>query len=67
ESDGISDPNFTPDPNDPAKKHDPMCDPNAANQYNSAYKTGAMDNAPHAGRWFPEAFHVLLQNAYPPL
>jgi cellulose 1,4-beta-cellobiosidase len=67
ESDGISDPNFEPDPNDPAKKHDPMCDPNANNRYNSAFKTGAMPNAPHAGRWFPEAFQVLLQNAFPPL
>jgi cellulose 1,4-beta-cellobiosidase len=67
ESDGISDPNFTPDPNDPNKKHDPMCDPNANNRYNSAFKTGALDNAPHAGRWFPEAFQVLLQNAFPPL
>jgi cellulose 1,4-beta-cellobiosidase len=67
ESDGISEPNFTPDPNDPAKKHDPMCDPDANNRYNAAFKTGALDNAPHAGRWYPEAFRVLLQNAYPPL
>jgi len=28
--------------------------------------TGALDNAPHAGRWFPEAFEILLENAYPP-
>jgi cellulose 1,4-beta-cellobiosidase len=67
ESDGISDPNFEPDPNDPAKQHDPMCNPTGTNQYNSAYGTGAMDNAPHAGRWFPQAFQLLLQNAYPPL
>jgi cellulose 1,4-beta-cellobiosidase len=67
ESDGISDPNFTPDPNDPAKRHDPMCDPNARNTSNNALGTGAMPNAPHAGRWFPEAFRTLLQNAYPPL
>ena len=67
ESDGISDPNFEPDPNDPAKQFDPMCDPNAQSTYNSAYPTGAMPNAPHAGRWFPEAFQTLLQNAYPPL
>jgi cellulose 1,4-beta-cellobiosidase len=67
ESDGISDPNFTPDPNDPAKRHDPMCDPNARNTSNNALGTGAMSGAPHAGRWFPEAFQLLLQNAYPPL
>jgi cellulose 1,4-beta-cellobiosidase len=67
ESDGISDPNFEVDPNDPAKKHDPMCDPNAKSHYNSTYGTGALPNAPHAGRWFPEAFQILLQNAYPPL
>ena len=64
ESDGISDPNFELDPNDPAKQHDPMCDPLATRPDGKA-KTGAMDNAPHAGRWFPEAFQVLLENAYP--
>jgi cellulose 1,4-beta-cellobiosidase len=67
ESDGISDPNFEPDPNDPAKQHDPMCDPNAQNRYNNAYPTGSLPNAPHAGRWFPEAFRILVQNAYPAL
>lgn len=67
ESDGISDPNFPIDPNDPNKKHDAMCDPNAQNRYDNSYPTGALDNAPHAGRWFPEAFQVLVENAYPPL
>lgn len=67
ESDGISDPNFPIDPNDPAKQHDPMCDPNAPNRDNNAVGTGALDNAPHAGRWFPEAFQILIENAYPPL
>ena len=69
ESDGISDPNFVPDPNDPAKQHDPMCNPNATGtqQSNGGNPTGAMPNAPHAGRWFPAAVEVLLQNAYPPL
>ncbi|TQV68047.1 PKD domain-containing protein [Exilibacterium tricleocarpae] len=66
ESDGISDPNFEPDPNDPAKRHDPMCDPTAPSRDNPAVTTGALANAPHAGRWFPEAFAVLLNNAYPP-
>uniref|UniRef100_UPI0003633FE1 glycoside hydrolase family 6 protein n=1 Tax=Teredinibacter turnerae TaxID=2426 RepID=UPI0003633FE1 len=67
ESDGVSDPNFEVDPNDPNKQHDPMCDPFASNSSNSAYGTGAMPNAPHAGRWFPEAFQLLVENAYPPL
>ncbi len=66
ESDGISDPNFEPDPDDPAKRHDPMCDPNANSSSNAAVKTGALPDAPHAGRWFPQAFATLLANAYPP-
>ena len=65
ESDGISDPNFAIDPNDLAKRHDPMCDPIAPSRDNPNVTTGAMDNAPHAGRWFPEAFQLLVENAYP--
>jgi cellulose 1,4-beta-cellobiosidase len=67
ESDGISDPNFEPDPNDPNKQHDGMCDPNMNSTYNSNYPTNALPNAPHAGRWFPEQFQMLVENAYPPL
>jgi cellulose 1,4-beta-cellobiosidase len=68
ESDGISDPNFEQDPNDPNKKHDPMCDPAyGGNALNGNSMTGALPNAPHAGRWFPQAFQVLVENAYPPL
>lgn len=67
ESDGISDPNFEIDPNDPAKQHDPMCNPNEPSRYDPSVTTGALDNAPHAGRWYPEAFQVLIENAYPPL
>jgi cellulose 1,4-beta-cellobiosidase len=67
ESDGISDPDFEPDPNDPAKQHDPMCDPNEQNVYNPAHPTNALPNAPHAGRWFPEQFAMLVQNAFPPI
>jgi cellulose 1,4-beta-cellobiosidase len=67
ESDGISDPNFEVDPNDPNKKHDGMCDPNMNSTYNSNYPTNALPNAPHAGRWFPEQFEMLVENAYPPL
>ena len=67
ESDGISDPDFEVDPNDPNKKHDGMCDPNMNSVYNSSYPTNALPNAPHAGRWFPEQFQMLVENAYPPL
>ena len=67
ESDGVSTANFEVDPNDPDKKFDPMCGPNEPNRYNNAVKTGAMSNAPHAGRWFPQAFDTLVNNAYPPL
>ncbi len=66
ESDGVSQPGIT-DPDDPNKKFDPMCDPNGQNRYNSAYPTNAMPNAPHAGRWFPEMFIMLVENAYPPI
>ncbi len=66
ESDGVSQPGIV-DPTDPNKKFDIMCDPNASSRYNSAYPTGALPNAPHAGRWFAEAFTILVQNAYPPL
>lgn len=73
ESDGISDPNFTPDPNDPKKKHDPMCDPSKESVFAAKaestdaldLKTGSLDNAPHAGRWFSEAFQTLYDNAWP--
>jgi len=65
ESDGISDPNFAIDPNDPNKKHDGMCDPLSFNTWAPSASTGAMDNAPHAGRWFPEAFQALVANAFP--
>jgi cellulose 1,4-beta-cellobiosidase len=44
-----------------------MCDPNMNSTYNSNYPTNALPNAPHAGRWFPEQFQMLVENAYPPL
>lgn len=75
ESDGVSTPNFEIDPNDKNKKYDPMCGPNDVNRYaedaattkGQGISTGAMDGAPHAGRWFEEGFKVLVENAYPPL
>jgi cellulase/cellobiase CelA1 len=65
ESDGVSS-NVT-DPNDPNKKFDAMCDPNAQNRYNNAFPTNALPNAPHAGRWFQAQFEMLVQNSFPPL
>ena len=67
ESDGISDPDFVVDPDDPAKKHDPMCNPSASNTHKPSVGTGALKGAPHAGRWHSEGFRILLQNANPPL
>ena len=65
ESDGVS--SDIPDPTDPNKKFDPMCDPNARNRYNTAFPTNALPNAPHAGQWFPDEFRMLVQNAFPAL
>jgi cellulose 1,4-beta-cellobiosidase len=65
ESDGVSQPGII-DPDDPNKKHDQMCSPTGINPWCNC-STGAMNGAPHAGRWFQAQFEVLLQNAYPPL
>lgn len=67
ESDGVSTANFAIDPNDPDKKFDGMCGPNEQNRYDTSYGTGALPGAPHAGRWFGDAFDILVDNAYPPL
>jgi cellulose 1,4-beta-cellobiosidase len=66
ESDGVSSEGIV-DANDPNKKFDSMCDPDAMSTYNSSYSTNAMSGAPHAGRWFSEQFRMLVENAYPPL
>jgi cellulose 1,4-beta-cellobiosidase len=67
ESDGVA--SNVPDPNDPNKKFDAMCDgdPNARSRYNSQFPTNAMPGAPHAGRWFEDQFRMLVQNAFPAL
>ena len=64
ESDGVSQAGIV-DPDDPAKGFDAMCDPNAQNRYNTAFPTNALPGAPHAGRWFPAQFTMLVQNAFP--
>jgi len=66
ESDGAASQELSYDPQDPAKGFDRMCDPT----YNysagtSTVTTGALANAPVAGRWFSSGFQTLLGNAYP--
>jgi cellulose 1,4-beta-cellobiosidase len=65
ESDGAASKELSFDPQDPAKGFDRNCDPTYTNAAGTT--TGAMANAPVAGRWFKEGFQVLLNNAYPPL
>ena len=64
ESDGVGSAGII-DPQDPAKGFDRFCDPTFTTAGGAL--TGAIPNAPHAGRWFPEAFQILIDNAYPPL
>lgn len=65
ESDGAASKELSFDPIDPAKGFDRNCDPTYTNAAGTT--TGAMANAPVAGRWFKEGFQVLLNNAYPAL
>ena len=65
ESDGVAKAGII-DPTDPAKGFDRFCDPTFVVPSNGQI-TGALPNAPHAGRWFSEGFKILLKNAYPPL
>ncbi|WP_405475375.1 glycoside hydrolase family 6 protein [Streptomyces sp. NBC_00009] len=65
---GESDGNSEPIDNDEGKGFDRMCDPTyGGNARNGNNPTGAMANAPLAGRWFSAQFQMLLTNAYPPL
>ena len=64
ESDGTSDSTQT-EPDAEGKRFDPGCDP--AGKSASGYATGAIANAPAAGRWFHQHFEMLVRNAYPPL
>jgi cellulose 1,4-beta-cellobiosidase len=66
ESDGVSEPGII-DPDDPNKSFDAMCDPDAQNRYDNTFPTNALPDAPHAGRWFPPQFTMLVQNAFPVL
>jgi cellulose 1,4-beta-cellobiosidase len=65
ESDGAS----QPISNDEGKGFDQMCDPtfHGSSQANGGNLTEAIPNAPLAGHWFPDAFKILVQNAFPAL
>lgn len=55
-------------PDNPAGKgFDRMCDPTYhGNSLNGNSLTGALPNAPVAGRWFEAQFVELVENAFPP-
>jgi cellulose 1,4-beta-cellobiosidase len=54
--------------NSEGKGFDRMCDPTyGGNGLNGNSATGAMPNAPLAGKWFSAQFRALMDNAYPPL
>lgn len=68
ESDGASSLELSFDPQDPAKGFDRMCDPTyVRSETSGTVVTGALANAPVAGRWFSAGFQALLQNAFPAL
>ncbi|MDX3520513.1 glycoside hydrolase family 6 protein [Streptomyces scabiei] len=65
---GESDGNSSAIPNDEGKGFDRMCDPTyGGNARNGNNPTGALPNAPLAGKWFSAQFQQLMQNASPPL
>ena len=68
ESDGASSLELSYDPQDPAKGFDRMCDPTySRSETSGTVDTGALSDAPVAGRWFSKGFQTLLNNAYPAL
>lgn len=67
ESDGSSELIPTGPDNPAGKGFDRMCDPTyRGNSLNGNNPTGAMANAPVAGRWFQAHFVELVTNAHPP-
>ncbi len=66
ESDGVSQPGII-DEDNPFLSFDPMCEPGRPNRYDARVPTNAMPGAPHRGRWFPQHFVSLVQNAHPAL
>jgi cellulose 1,4-beta-cellobiosidase len=68
ESDGAASLALSYDPQDPAKGFDRMCDPTYNRSETSGTTgSGAMPDAPVAGRWFKAGFLQLLKDAYPAL
>jgi cellulose 1,4-beta-cellobiosidase len=67
ESDGSSRLIPTGPENPTGKGFDRMCDPTyRGNALNGNNLTGALPDAPVAGRWFQAQFAQLVENAYPP-
>ena len=67
ESDGSSELIPKGPDNPTGKGFDRMCDPTyRGNALNGNNLTGALPNAPVAGRWFQAQFVQLVKNAYPP-
>jgi cellulase/cellobiase CelA1 len=67
ESDGSSSLVPTGPDNPSGKGFDRMCDPKYhGNSLNGNNLTGALPNAPVAGRWFQAHFVELVRNAFPP-
>ncbi|MFE9406393.1 glycoside hydrolase family 6 protein [Streptomyces sp. NPDC006530] len=65
---GESDGSSSAIPNDEGKGFDRMCDPTyTGNVRNGNNMSGALPNAPLAGRWFSAQFQELLKNADPAL
>lgn len=64
ESDGTSDSTQT-QADAEGKRFDSDCDPQGTTH--SGNPTGAIGNAPAAGRWFHQHFDMLVRNAHPPL
>jgi cellulase/cellobiase CelA1/ferric-dicitrate binding protein FerR (iron transport regulator) len=67
QSDGSSTLIPTGPENPDSKGFDRMCDPTyQGNSLNGHTRTGALPNAPVAGRWFQVQFEELVRNAFPP-
>jgi cellulose 1,4-beta-cellobiosidase len=55
-------------PNNEGKGFDRMCDPTyEGNERNNFNMSGALNDAPLSGHWFPAQFQELVRNAFPPL
>ncbi|GAA0382020.1 hypothetical protein Acor_52700 [Acrocarpospora corrugata] len=65
ESDGFSERTGAPDV--PGLRFNPECDPDYSPPTGASPRSGAMDDAPLYGSFFPAHFRVLVRNAYPAL